>query len=387
MDGLRDGGMWAQKSALRITRIRLKNWRSLLGADLALGRRVLVAGPASSGKTNLLDAFRFLAESACPGLGFQRAVAARGGLSRLRCLAARQDSELGLAVQVGDQQNPALWEYELYFNQQDRRPAEIHRERLAYLGEDIVDRPDEADRKHSERLAHCSLEPLLRPRQASEFADFLGTIRYLNPAPPVLRKSDCFREPWLEPFGAGFLDQVLAVSEKTRQARLDAILEGIEKVFPQFRKFEAFRDASGRPHLRARLAQWRPPGAWQNEDVLPDGVLRLIAVFWAALETGGPLLLEEPETSLHSQAVRLVPQALNRLVRRSRRQLIMTTHSLDLMCGPGVETGEIILLSSTEEGTLARPLLDLAEAAELLDRGRRAVQPVAEQTARQMGLF
>jgi predicted ATPase len=108
------------------------------------------------------------------------------------------------------------------------------------------------------------------------------------------------------------------------------------------------------------------------------------------LDGSGPLLLEEPEISLHPHTVRLIPQMLARLARRTGRQTILTTHSLDLLCGEGVDTGEILILDPQEEGTAVRPALELREAADLLDRGVLAGEPpLAPQPPddRQMGLF
>ena len=67
---------------------------------------------------------------------------------------------------------------------------------------------------------------------------------------------------------------------------------------------------------------WRPQGAWQTEDQFSDGTLRLLGLLWAILEGGGPLLLEEPELSLHPEVVRFLPQMFARMQRRSGRQII-----------------------------------------------------------------
>jgi superfamily II DNA or RNA helicase len=62
-----------------------------------------------------------------------------------------------------------------------------------------------------------------------------------------------------------------------------------------------------------------------------DGTLRLIGLLWAMLEGTGPLLLEEPELSLHPEVVRLIPQMFARMQRRSGQQVVVSTHSTDLL--------------------------------------------------------
>jgi predicted ATPase len=86
--------------ALRFAQLRLANWRNFVRVQVALQGRVFLIGPNASGKSNLLDAFRCLHDLVALGGGFQEAIAKRGGVSKLRCLAARRypDVEIGVAV-------------------------------------------------------------------------------------------------------------------------------------------------------------------------------------------------------------------------------------------------------------------------------------------------
>ena len=45
---------------MRFTRFHLANWRNFGHVDIELARRIFVVGPNASGKSNFLDAFRFL---------------------------------------------------------------------------------------------------------------------------------------------------------------------------------------------------------------------------------------------------------------------------------------------------------------------------------------
>jgi len=361
-------------AVVRFTHLLAKNWRNFPRVDVSLGGRVILAGPSAAGKSNFLDIFRFLGDLAAPGLGFQESVRMRGGVRRLRCLAARQNSDLGLVVHAGAGLNPTEWEYELHFNQDDQPLPFIKGERLSRCGEDLVLRPDENDAADPERLCHTALEQGGLHKEWRDFAAFLRTVRYVNPIPQLMR----------EPGGSAILDQMAATPERSRQARLRMIQETLQGAVPQLMQLEAVRDSHGRPHLRALYEHWRPRGAWQSEDQLADGTLRLIGLLWAVLDGNGPLLIEEPETSLHPQIVRLLPKMLSR---RSARQTFLTTHSPDLLCGEDVETAEILILNPHEEGTTIRPAFDLQEAADLLDRGILAIDAREPADDRQMNLF
>ena len=70
-------------------------------------------------------------------------------------------------------------------------------------------------------------------------------------------------------------------------------------------------------------------------------------------EGSGLLLLEEPELSLHGEVVRHLPQMFERIqkARKVRRQLLVSTHSWDILRDPGIGFNEVIPLKPTDEGT------------------------------------
>ena len=67
-----------------VSRIALKNWRNFRQVDVQLNERAFVVGPNASGKSNFLDAFKFLRDISKQGGGLQKAVNDRGGISGYR---------------------------------------------------------------------------------------------------------------------------------------------------------------------------------------------------------------------------------------------------------------------------------------------------------------
>jgi predicted ATPase len=102
-----------------ITNVMLKNWRNFRSANVPLGNRVFVVGPNASGKSNFLDVFAFLRDLAKAGGGLQKAVEDRGGISKIRCLAARQHPDLEIAVELSDDDG-AKWKYAIGIRQESR---------------------------------------------------------------------------------------------------------------------------------------------------------------------------------------------------------------------------------------------------------------------------
>ena len=295
--------------------LELKNWRNFSNVEVSLAQRVFLVGPNASGKSNLLDVFRFLRDLVSVGGGFQEAVRRRGGVSMLRCLAARRYSDIVFRVQVGPEDEPNRWEYTLAFNQDPRRRPLIKSENVLLRGEQILARPDEKDKKDAERLTQTYLEQVYVNQPFREVADFFGSIRYLHVVPQLIREPDRSVGRSNDAFGGDFLEAIARTPEKTRKARLQRIQKALEVAVPQRDELELQRDERGTPHLRGRYEHWRAKGAWQSEDVFSDGTLRLIGLLWALQEGKGPLLLEEPELSLHPEVVSYIPQMFARAQR------------------------------------------------------------------------
>ena len=375
----------------RFTHIRLENWRNFTQVDADLDRRAFLVGPNAAGKSNFLDVFRFLHDLVAVGGGLQEAVRKRGGVSRLRCLAARRKSAISIHVRVGTDQDPSQWEYELSFNQDVRSRPVIKRERVARNQREILVRPDPADDADPERLTQTYIEQVYANQEFRELADFFPTVQYLHIVPQLVREPDRSVGKLNDPFGGDFLEKIASAQEKTRTAWLRRIRDALRVAVPQLEELELWRDARGTPHLRGKYEHWRPHGAWQNEDQFSDGTLRLMGLLWIALAGSGPLLLEEPELSLHPEVVRYIPQMFARMQRRTGRQVIVSTHSPDMLRDSAIGLDEVLLLEPSGEGTVVRSAANLEQTRQLLEGGLTLADIVVPRTkpkrAEQLTLF
>jgi hypothetical protein len=191
----------------------------------------------------------------------------------------------------------------------------------------------------------------------------------LHIVPQLVREPDRSVGHINDPYGGDFLEQIAKTPERTRLARLKRISDGLKVAVPQLAEIELFRDIRGAPHLRGKYEHWRPQGAWQTEEHFSDGTLRLMGLLWVAMENGGPLLLEEPELSLHPEIVRYLPQMFARVQRRTGRQIIVSTHSSDLWLDEGIGLDEVLLLRPQAEGTEVQLASAFQEILELLRGG------------------
>jgi len=349
---------------MRLTRLLLRNWRNFKEADLEFRNRLFVIGPNASGKSNLLDALRFLKQIASPGGGFQNAVTGRGGLPQVRCLAARSfnHGHVSIAIAIEDQPSGEHWSYTLTFSAERRgrhRPI-LTAECVKCNDEVILQRPTPQDRDDPELMTQTHIEQVTANRDFRRIVDFLGSIRYLHPVPHLIREPDRF---WIVPgfegqnidsLGVDFLHRIAQTPAKTRTRRLHRIQEALKSAVPQLDGLELAQDDVGTWHLRSRYHHWRPNPAIQNEQQFSDGTLRLIVLLWSLLDTGkipGILLLEEPELSLHPSIVRQLPSVFHRIQSRNRTQILVTTHSADMLKDEGLGADEVVLLKPGPEGT------------------------------------
>lgn len=377
--------------AFRFTSVYLENWRNFAQVEVDLQRRVFLVGPNASGKSNFLDVFRFLHDIVSVGGGFQEAVRKRGGVSSLRCLAARRYSDLVVRVRVGGDEDISAWEYELRFAQDNRQRPVIKKERVARQGSDLLIRPMEDDQEDPERLTQTYLEQVNVNQNFREVVEFFASVRYLHIVPQLVREPDRSVGRRNDPFGGDFLEQLARTPERTRDAWLRRICNALSVAVPQLKELELWRDVRGTPHLRGKYEHWRPQGAWQTEERFSDGTLRLMGLLWATLAGTGPLLLEEPELSLHPEVVRFLPQMFARIQRRFGRQTLISTQSTDLLRDEGIGLDEVLLLQPGTEGTSIQPASEFAEIRKLLEGGLNLAEAVIPRTrperAQQLTLF
>ncbi|MCB0430768.1 MAG: AAA family ATPase, partial [Flavobacteriales bacterium] len=101
-----------------ISRLILKNWKNFQHVEVDLNYRTFIVGANASGKSNLLDAILFIRDLVKqPGGGLQYAVGSvRGGVSKIRCLAARKDPEVSIEVHLSESPGEDVeWKYRVGF--------------------------------------------------------------------------------------------------------------------------------------------------------------------------------------------------------------------------------------------------------------------------------
>ena len=383
---------------MQINRLILKNWRNFKAFDARFQDVSYLLGPNASGKSNLLDVFRFLRDISKPkGGGLQSAVDDRGGIVKVRCLHARNDTEVLIDVYLSDDgdEGGISWRYVLGFKPEGKGAQRIlvSREEVWEGGQRIINRPDDDDVRDRALLTQTRLEQIAANARFRKLAEFFGNITYLHLVPQLLKFSEQIGGNRLEndPFGQGFLDRIARTPEKTRDTRLRKIGEALSLAVPHFKDLRFVRDEVGRPHLEAMYQHHRPKAGWQTEEQFSDGTLRLIGILWSLLEGSSMLLMEEPEISLNNEVVRQIPVIIDRLQRgrKRKRQVVISTHSEAMLDNKGIDGRGVILLVPASEGSGARGLTD--DELQMLVDGLSVAETILPMTrpgrVEQLGLW
>jgi predicted ATPase len=165
-----------------VTRLVLKNWRNFVDVDVSLRETTYVLGANATGKSNLLDVFRFLRDiSKSQGGGLQKAIADRGGISKLRCLHARRDPEVLIRVDLSEGPDN-IWRYVLGFTQENRgaRRVLVSAENVWQNESNLLKHPNKEDLNDVTRLTQIHLEQIQTNESFRPVADFF----WRNNVPP-----------------------------------------------------------------------------------------------------------------------------------------------------------------------------------------------------------
>ncbi len=389
------------------THLKLRNWRNFTSVDVELGKRNFVVGPNAIGKSNLLDVFRFLRDLTLEGGGLAAAVRERRGLARLRSLHYRGpgSSDVEIEVEVSDAwsgaQATGAWRYVLSFNRVGTKahdPVQVTREQVwrresgkPWPARPLLDRPNADDQADPRQLTQTALQQVSRNTKFRALWEFFQGVSYLHLVPQLIREEQRPSADALagDQFGRDLLSRIRAVSAKSQRARLDRVLDVLKIAVPQLTSLDLVLDAQSRPHLEAAFRHWRGPAARQDEREFSDGTLRLIGLLWSLQDKAGPLLLEEPELSLHTAVVRQLAPFIARAQRTAKgRQAFISTHSDELMSDPGIGPAEILLVKGAKEGSVVIPCASMANIRAALEGGLTAADVVMPLTVQhQIDLF
>ena len=368
----------SDNDSLRITRIRTKNYRSIRELDLELGPLTVLVGPNASGKSNVLDVLRFIRDAVSRGLGY--AISQRYGMWVIQHL-SDCDVEIGFTATIRD----LTLDYNFVLTNDPNGNGLVKREYGSYqlatdserIAFDIQDRqviePEAVSAylrgvyasgssapsplpsedllffKYYSNVAYASfahnagaqfsLEGL--HRSLLELQQALSSLGFYRVSPDTFRGLEKKSGPsLLDEYGSNL------ASVLWRMRRNNGTVEGSEELTTQgFRELKdalkhlmpGITDVKSEPVGEYLVLQFKHsnivPGQnqWFNAAQESDGTLRMLALLTAIYQLGRPPLLgiEEPESAVHPGVLAALAEILEEA--SLRQQVVITTHSPDLI--------------------------------------------------------
>ena len=364
------------KNSMFITRVVLKNYKSIAACDVRLRPLTFLVGPNGAGKSNFLDSLRFVADALHSSL--DHAIRDRGGINDVRRRSGGHPNHFSIRLdftlpesssghyvfRIGARP-PGGYEVqkeECVFQRASTKKEYFHVENGTVTETSVEVAPAAA----ADRLYLVNASGLKEFRPIYEAFSRMGfyslnpdTIRDLQaPDPGDLLIRD-----------GSNLASVLAQLSPSVKGRIE---EYLAMVVPGVRGVEV-REIGPKETLEFRQGVAGATHSWRFlANNMSDGTLRvlgiLVALFQRNQDSKKPVLLvgiEEPEIALHPAAAGVLLDGLRDAA--DNTQIIITSHSPDLLDDKGLEV-ESILAVEARDGNTAIAGVDEAGRSTVHDR-------------------
>lgn len=386
-------------AATFLTRVVLRNYKSIAHCEVPLGPLNYLVGPNGSGKSNFLDALHLVRDALNGSL--DNALNERGGLAEVRRRSSGHPTHFGIrldfrlpdgrcgyyAFNVGalSGRDYEVQSEECVLDGKGKGPFfQLERGRLKASSESSFPAvtPD--------RLALVSVSGLAVFRPVF---DALTAMGFYNLNPKLIRELQKPQDGRLLKPGGENIASVVGHLERTAPEAIRIIQDYLQSVVPMVHGIE--RKVIGPMEtleFRQDMAGAKHPWRFLAQN-MSDGTLRalgvLIALFQGNRDYSPSLIgIEEPETALHPAASAALREALSRAAEKT--QVIVTSHSPELLDDMMLSSDSLLAVVSRGGDTRIAPvdqasrnaLRDqLFSAGELLRLGQ--LEPDALALARQ----
>lgn len=405
---------------MRLKEIQIHNYKSLRNITLSPTALSALVGPNASGKSNFVDALDFLGNVYRSGLemavvrkgGYEnicyRRARRSAGPIRFQVKVEIEWQDLNRLAQHGVAKPETFADYQMIFDyifeflaktQAIQAPFHIEFERFeAFLipknGTNtnlslvrVVRKEGKLEDFDATGLEKTSVQPEVKPsiryihrsikdqiQQLSEtklmlpllnnvlfgtgvfqqFQERIAGLRVFQLNPKYCREAGVpTPNPELDRFG-GNLPAVIAYLKANYPEQYTQLLHVVKRVMPNFEDLETYYTPQKTLGLSVKEKSFGRP--WVTEDI-SDGTIQTVALLAAIFDPRIPVVvIEEPENSIHSWAIRNFAEAAREASKN--KLIILTTHSPILI--DQLKPEEVWIVSRPETETKIIPMLDLA---------------------------
>ena len=318
-----------------MTRIQVRNFKSLRDIDLRLGPLSVLVGPNMAGKSNILDVFRFLYEVFFPeanAQGISYAFAQRGGVNEVLWKGG-DDKLITIALEGADQADPnTKYRYVLELIAGAGNFVTTQNESLKLLRpEKDIDlivqgggflQLKNADGKDAGNMGSSGISALqyAPPNwDGYRFYEWVRLWRFYHLVPPIMKQPSLMSlGQVLMPNGDNLSAWLMWLQAKSPEA-FGRINEVLRDLFPEVSQVRTIPTPDGRVHLATmEKGLKRPTNVWQASDGFL-ALTALLSLIYVPAELSGTLFcIEEPENHLHPRLL----ETLVGLLRQVRQEVL-----------------------------------------------------------------
>jgi predicted ATPase len=402
-NGIKKRQNHAMTSSATITRVVLHNYKSIALCDLNLGRLTYLVGENGSGKSNFLDALRFVREALSGSL--DNALRERGGINEVRRRSRGHPTNFGVRLELRlPDETPALYAFKI--GALPNQEYEVQTE-LCEVGRGANKRFFSIVTPGSVTSSESTFPSGIRDRLALVAAsgltvfrpvfDALTAMGFYNLSPQTIRGLQKPQDGRLLNTHGENIASVLAYVERNNAINFALIQQFLSSVVPSIRSVHRV-PVGPMESLEFRQDVAGSDNPWRfSAQNMSDGTLRALGIL-TALFQGSPdqspslIGIEEPETALHPAAAGKIRDALHRA--SETKQVIVTSHSPDLLDDESIQENSLLAVAS-REGTTHIGRIDPASRQALKEKlftpGEllriNQIDPDPSQQARHIDLF
>lgn len=359
-----------------LTRVQLRNYKSIAVCDVQPGPLSFLVGPNGSGKSNFLDALSFVGDSLRYSL--DHALRDRGGINEVRRRSSGHPNHFGIRLEFKLPGSSGFYAFEIGA----KKPGgyTVQREECVILGsgEDLgrhAYRVQEGDvvtssvspapAAASDRLYLVNVSGL---RPFRPLYDALAGMGFYSLNPNEIRELQSPDPGELLKRDGSNLASVLSNLETRVPSLKCRIVEYLEKVVPGITSVDA-KDVGPKETLEFRQDVRGAKHPWRFlANSMSDGTLRALGVLIALFQARGNgtesrylVGIEEPEIALHPAATGILTDALRDA--SADVQVLVTSHSPDLLDNEEIPDESVLAVVSEHGETRIGPLDDAGRSA------------------------
>ena len=311
----------------KLEKFTIKNFKSIREQTLEIGSLNIFIGGNGSGKSNLIEVFRFLREIVNQNLAGYTIL--KGGADTLLYFGRKQSEEMEIHLEFGEGKISNA--YKVKIRGTDEDSLIIWEETAFYHEKDKYSKPYDRPISSVSKESKLKQERHLYARQAMQDLDSYRIYHFHDTSDKAAVKSTCnvADNRILKPQADNLAAFLYWLQEKEPD-HFANIVDTVQQVAPFF---DSFILAPSKLNESKILLEWKEKGsdAYFNASSLSDGTLRFICLATLLLQPNLPsvVLLDEPELGLHPAAITLLANLLSSAA--THTQVMVSTQSVTLV--------------------------------------------------------